>query len=728
MGSRLLVLAFFSVMLSAAAFAALPSVTSISHPEGKWSDDKTPSFKVTYSGADGYSYSLDDSESAVPDTTIDGEYNKSPATIILGGKQDGTYWFHVRAHSSAGWSDTLHYKIMIDTSGPSRPVTPTATAQPDGAVLVEWGAAEDSGSGIDYYNVYRSTLRFVKDGELSREFSINDAVAKLVGRNITGTSFTDKNFLVGEGFRFHYKIQPLDKAGNSGVISSVASVKTLSFCDNEIGISADKNGQGISISVESDLNFLKGRLMVTGPSGRPEEAAKSTVKVNSLSVNYSLSGKPNGDYNVFFSAVDNDGDECTVSTIFVFDTIVPKVKSISPATSSDLNGVVSLSVDAADTGDGASGISKVTLILVKGDSETIIGEAQLKEGNYVLDWNTINYDNGRFKVIARTVDRGGNKAEASATYSIKNTFYARANAEAAIAGAEAKRKPAVEYIADLQAKGIDANALSSILAAADANVISAKQSLETGGDSLATAEATAKSASAAYASILAKITVKNFSSAAYGYTSGQFEVFLGSSGMVPALQSEAKSFAKKLSPKRRLDIIEVKQDSNTYYVAAVTISFKNTDSNRAAFKIVEPIPKQFSGDAAGISANVPFEILKQDPNLLFGPFDLNRNASKSVVYRIAKPLTRQQANKLVSAKALDYYSAPPLALPLQADVSAFRGSPLSGIAASIPSVELNSDNALLVAVGGLMIFGILFLLAIVLVAAIYFFFIRKKGR
>ena len=109
--------------------------------------------------------------------------------------------------------------------------------------------------------------------------------------------------------------------------------------------------------------------------------------------------------------------------------------------------------------------------------------------------------------------------------------------------------------------------------------------------------------------------------------------------------------------------------------------------------------------------------------MLFGPFDLNFGARKEIVYRLAMPITKAQADKLVSAKALDYYASPPVVLGAESDVSSLK----SGLF-SVPKVEVGQDNVFIFAAAGLVIFFILFMMLILGAAAVYYFFIRKKKK
>jgi len=720
--ARNLFVIFFAFLIASAAFAALPAITSVTNPEGKWSSDSSPSFKASYSGVDGYSYEFDASEDTIPDTTID----STSSTILPGSKQDGIYWFHLRAHSADGWSETRHYKVMIDSSRPTRPGSQLAIPQPDGSVLVSWVASEDTLSGMSHYNVYRSTLRFVSDGQISREFAITDPVAKLVGLRVTGTSFTDTNFVIGEGYRFHYKIEPVDAAGNSGTISSVASVKTLSFCDLGLLVEASLADSNLLVTVNSDGEFKKGHIVVTAPDSSKAVILESASNIKEVSVGYYLGGKPNGDYNVSFSSFDADGDACSAEKIFVYDTLSPEVSILNPPSSQVLENEVKFTIRAIDNGEGASGISKVSLFIVDNSSEKLIGDAKLEGDVYAMDWNTLNYENGRFKVIARATDRGGKSNEVFALYNISNTFFARAAAEQNISAAEEEMKSAVDYMESLRAKNINVDSLVRLAAQADSNLNAAKD-LFSKNINFELAGQNAQAAKSMYSSLKSKYTMSSYSTGQYSYNESQLDVFYAAAGLPQNLVADAKSKKGSLFPSRKLEILQVKADSNTFYVANVILGISNRDRNSVSFILIEPFPKQFADGASGVSSITPFEVLRKDPVISFGPFDMNSGSKKEIIYGISKQLTKSQADRLISGKILDYYVSPPIVLSPNSDVSGIKSEPLFG-GVDLPQINISKDNLLIVAIAGILIFGILFVLLLLVIAAVYYFVIRKRKK
>jgi len=710
---------FFVLFFCAAALGAPPTVSSTNHPEGQWSNSSQIVINVSYSGATGYSYVVDKQPDTVPDTNVD----TTESRISLGSKMDGIYWFHVRAKSS-GWSEPAHYELRVDTGGPSKPASIGATAQDDGSILLQWAASQDSGSGISHYNVYRSVLRFIYDPALgyNREFNVRDLVAKKIASNVTETSYTDTNFEIGKGLRFHYKVQPVDDSGNLGAQSGAASVLSANFCNLTLGINARLVDSNISIDVNSDKQFRKGHLIVTSFDGQEFVVVDSLSNVSSLNGQYSLAGEKNGGYTINFSANDDDGVLCSVEKVFIYDTVLPTVDIISPPVTKELSETVQFEVSVVDAGDNPSGIKSVSLILVDGAAETSIGQAEQKEDRYVFDWNTIGFKNGRFKVVARATDNGLNVAEDSALYSIKNTAIQRSSALLAISDANSQRARAVEYISSLEALNIFIPDLNAAVAKGDANSATAQLTLEQ-GLYFDLAEAQAKSAKENYSSVLAMVSSKDYKSATYSYNQNQLDVFLSAAGLSSGETAiEAKELIASSKVSRKLEILEVKE-KETFYVANIEISLKNPDKNSSSFKVVEVIPKKFASSSDGIISSVNFEVLEKDPVLAFRSFDLNGSQSYTIRYGLKQRLTKQQADLLADSDVINTFISPPIVLRPSANISSIKsggGSSFDGL----PSLELN-DSTLLIG-GVVLVLFILFVVGVVGAAAVYFLFIRKK--
>lgn len=140
---------------------AAPTVSSSTHPDqNQWYAKSDPAFQwTTQNGVTGYSFSLDDKETAAPDTVQDGSDSSKSFTGIA----DGVWYFHVRAQNTDGWGPAGHFRVRIDTTPPA-PFSIFALLASDNTPNVERQVSfetTDAASGVHHY-----TLRIDEDAEI----------------------------------------------------------------------------------------------------------------------------------------------------------------------------------------------------------------------------------------------------------------------------------------------------------------------------------------------------------------------------------------------------------------------------------------------------------------------------------------------------------------------------------------------------------------------------------
>ncbi len=108
-----------------------PVVSSTTHKSNIWSysDSVTFQWKTPEdpSGIQGFSYALDNYPNTEPDIeNMSAEINGRTFNQI----GNGIFYFHIRAiDGNNNWSDTAHYKIMVNTSPPDAPIISSPTHQ-----------------------------------------------------------------------------------------------------------------------------------------------------------------------------------------------------------------------------------------------------------------------------------------------------------------------------------------------------------------------------------------------------------------------------------------------------------------------------------------------------------------------------------------------------------------------------------------------------------------------
>ncbi|HKZ34972.1 MAG TPA: hypothetical protein VJ179_03865 [Patescibacteria group bacterium] len=106
----------------------------------------------------GFSYSFTQKELEVPNETV----MTTGTTVTVSAERDGTWYFHLRAQNSAGWGETRHFKVNIDTVAP-KPFEVGVESIPSAGweAFRAYFKAEDETSGIAKYAVKVDDRSFV---------------------------------------------------------------------------------------------------------------------------------------------------------------------------------------------------------------------------------------------------------------------------------------------------------------------------------------------------------------------------------------------------------------------------------------------------------------------------------------------------------------------------------------------------------------------------------------
>jgi CSLREA domain-containing protein len=237
------------------------------------------------SGLAGYSVLFDTSPTTVPDIPVDVPHTTDPHWTTSGVLADGGgHWFHVRACDGADHcSDGVHLgPFMVDILAPGAPSGLSSTSHSSGvpscdrSVDMAWGAATDSGSGIDGYGWEISanstwTCDQVKDLEES------------------ATSFTTPDLADGI---WYVHLCAVDNAGNWGPVVSAGPYPTCltSYTPTKFTDSAD------GVCDVTDCSLREAIIAANAAPG-PDiiELAAGTYE---LSIADSDGGEDNGDLDI----------------------------------------------------------------------------------------------------------------------------------------------------------------------------------------------------------------------------------------------------------------------------------------------------------------------------------------------------------------------------------------------------------------------------------------------
>jgi len=130
-----------------------PVVTSTTHPDQtRWYADKSPKLTLTTSPplpTRQYSFILNQTEDSVPDM----EWDTVSNSLSFPGLADDSWWVHIRAKDELGyWTNTIHFRINIDTSKPPTVKNVRWEENNDKKVQLLWDEVDDI-SGIRQYHV-----------------------------------------------------------------------------------------------------------------------------------------------------------------------------------------------------------------------------------------------------------------------------------------------------------------------------------------------------------------------------------------------------------------------------------------------------------------------------------------------------------------------------------------------------------------------------------------------
>ncbi len=268
------------------------------------------------------------------------------------GNFDGLYSLHVSAVDKAGYVEEDTFVLRYDTQVPT--IHPPLVTQSDGTLIelsgvetqlitspinrITVGFSDGAGSGMD---VLRTTL------------SLIGPEGTPVGSNQTDNG-TDTIFLSFNPFRadgsddgvYRVQVTPTDLADNTltspaefqffygtrkpEIISTTpAEFAAVTQLTEVSATLQDHSGEGIDF--DRATIFLKAPNQSTIPGHQTVEEAQSSITWE-LNQPLSRDGSLDGEYTIQLSLVDKVGNRADVEHIFVYDTLIPTVVSVTADT------------------------------------------------------------------------------------------------------------------------------------------------------------------------------------------------------------------------------------------------------------------------------------------------------------------------------------------------------------------------------------------------------------
>jgi len=663
---------------SAGGTPGTPTISFSTHDEGGWNTSNDPQFTwTTVTGTNiNYYYALNGTSDYNPDA---GDDHKTGTSQNYTNKNDGKYWFHVRAYNGTTWGSTDHYKIGIDTEEPSEPDDFTLNVQSDGDIKLSWDDSSDDTSGIEYYYIYRSTSSNVDVDD--------DYLTRVDGDD---TSYTDED--VSSGKKYYYVVRARDYAGNYSDETNEKSATASGEEGIEITIDAPRYTKAGEITIKvtsTNGKMYNAYLYLRHPDG-DREKLRSGVNSSSFSTDYTFGEDEDGTYEIEVEAEDEDGEVYKPEKLVTVDTAKPSVEWKEPAAGEIVSDKTNLVVEAKDS---ESGIENVTFYR----NSTKISTVKTKSGanEYTEQWDTTSVSDGEHTLKAVATDKAGNSEEATLTVRVKQTADEnKKKADDAIALANASKEKSDllegqfgEFFDSLPVEFLN------LKEAADNALADAQTALEE--KNYAAAEESAKLAEEKYKQICETFSVEEYESMEKTFTEEEIRAALSGLKIKKELIDRALENSLGKQPVRKIKVVQVKDGDNPEFLVVVVFSF-SSDLNDENVQIVEIVPKSLSYYAAGLVSTAEFTVIKDDPIIVFDVSGMEQGGTLEITYQLKEPITKSKADVLLSRIEQDF-AIPPIFFSQDTELSEEDFEEITQEVPAVPAGEAFTPMLLILA-------------------------------
>ncbi len=383
------------------------------------------------------------------------------------------------------------------------------------------------------------------------------------------------------------------------------------------------------------------------------------------------------------SAGDDDDDTPTQS-----DTTDPSVSWISPGSGATISGTIDLKVSASDS----SGIYMIRFYV----DDILLENVTSKTGlYYILSWDSTSKQDGSQTLKAIALDNASptkNTKVVERTITTDNgvavtTTGTRAEAETAIATTTTTRETVDAKVVDFTNRGIsiDAGTLEIIDDAKDKleNAKTQEDAANYGG-----AKNLANNAKIAYENALNALSIETYTNQVYEYNSEEAVSALRAAGVVPAIVDNYDAISKTYTAARSLEIVKIGTDDDANYLANIKIIVENTSSDITSIKIIEIIPKDFADSASKIVSNIDFEVLQDDPVIVF-TVELAQGEQAEIFYGLGEDLNETTVTELEASNLMEKFQAPPVLVSKETEVNADSFNAISSAVVVAAGLDLS---------------------------------------
>jgi tetratricopeptide (TPR) repeat protein len=615
----------------AVAAPSAPTLTSSTHSNDTWSNKNDVT--ITWddvSGATGYSCTWSTNASDEPDTTIDSETWCSGRSLEKNDLSDGTYYLKVRACASNGnCSGIASFTVKIDTAKPTQPANFSASLESDGDIRLDWDSANDTGSGVKEYRIYRSTSSGFTP-------SSDNKVA-----TVTTTNWTDTG--VETGRTYYYKIKAFDYAGNESDAAST-SITT----------------EEISVTIDVPSYAKAGDIDIRIKASDTLENAYVYIKKEKDTAWIKIAGpKTSKDFSVSYEFVQGDDGVAKIKVIadnltseiiksFEVDTKAPEITWVNPKPGEKILGIYTLKIK---TDEPATRVKKVTFYY---NDLKIAEVTQASEQNiyWLANWDTNKLSAGSYTLKAVAEDKAGNEGVATITVVVEKPAQPepeeKGESKTKIEDVIKKKEHALAVLQKTKSYNLPISTAAEQLYSQASDLLDKANSYYASGDykkALEKAnEALQKLEQFSSSFEFAEVKTRSKEIAAEDAAK-----LLKAYGFSDVVASEAGDLTSKANASKTVKVLMVKDNNVEKYYVKVFLQFK-TDLNN--LHVVEFVPKALAESSKEIEASKPFDVLEEDPVLLF-KFEGIKPGDIRIEYSLKKPLTKDKYEQLKDTNAFE---------------------------------------------------------------------------
>lgn len=597
-----------------------PTLTSSTHSNDSWSNKKDVTIIwQAVSGAQGYSCTWG-TAGTDPDTIIDS--NESYCTsrsLQQSNLSDGIYYLKVRAcASNNNCSGISTFIVKIDTIKPSTPSNLNATLESDGDIKLTWSASSDANSGIKEYRIYRETSSGFTPSESNRKTTV------------TGTEWTDTDTEAGK--TYYYKVIAVDNAGNE---SDAASV---SITTEEISVTIDvpayaKKGT-ITVRVRSSITLTNAYVYIKKEHDTAWLKIRGPITSSDFSADVSIESGDDGLAKIKVTA-DNLSSE--VQKGFEIDTKPTEITWINPKPGESIKGKYLLKIK---TDKPQTKIEKVTFYY---NNNKIADVTQASEQNiyWVANWDTTALSPGTYSLKAVVLDKAGNEANAIISIAVESAIEANKEAsERKLSEANSKKGQAIALLNGINSYGLSFSEGARKLYEEASQAMQDASNYHSQGN-YEKALSKANEAIAKFDELASKYSFSEKESNVKDVNADEVSKLLAEQGYPQEYISRAINSTQNASAKKIVKVISVHDYNTENYYVKVLLNFKLNASNA---HVIEFVPKKLAKSAAEISSENSFEVLQEDPVLLFRLENLA--GETTLEYSIKQPFSKGQYEEL----------------------------------------------------------------------------------